>query len=343
MKTSVKRMCRFLSAMVAFLACISCDGNNPTDNSAFNILLSTRNVLSIDESTLRVEVRVNGAAAQIFFVRPGETQILAPLTGVQLNENNSVQIIWTELYNGYDVQIARQSQMFFADGNTTIDAPHQRAEYDYDLDGVSNYDERQNNTCVWDANELCRQNGQIDIPASGSVTQNGTPTQSTPPVTSMQSTAQSTFNYDGAEQILNNGDFSSGIGAWFSDSSTLQIVSGALCATLTGGDERLLTPILITGELYDLDPGNYLYEFDIKSSTNAQNLVVVGAWHRSTSTTLFDQYLDPLTTQWQRRTIPYNQVDGVFNNVNLTFQAVIQSSPITYCVDNIRIYKERQQ
>jgi len=144
----ISKICKCLTLLlVNGIGVIACNSND-ANQTLFNIDLPKRQVTALNENTIRVDIRVNNGVLQQFFIVPNQTQISAGLTGVRLNQNNSLQLTWLELLNGFDVELAQQNHSFVADGNTVVDSPFISNQYDYDGDGLSNLQERRGNTCV---------------------------------------------------------------------------------------------------------------------------------------------------------------------------------------------------
>jgi len=142
---------------VLWFGTVACTSSN--DSQHTNIILgkplAERQTLAFENSTLRVEIRVNSGPVQSFTIFPGQNTLTASVSGVIENASNNISIKWTELLNGFDVEISDQTQTFIADGSTQISAPHITDQYDYDNDGATNSEERSAGTCVWSANEIC--------------------------------------------------------------------------------------------------------------------------------------------------------------------------------------------
>lgn len=92
------------------------------------------------------------------------------VSGVQPDQENSLQIKWFEILDGFALEISEQTQQFMADGSTLIDASHNHTQFDFDNDGVSNLDERLSGSCVWSAGtDPCKRSN----PATGNLFLNG--------------------------------------------------------------------------------------------------------------------------------------------------------------------------
>ena len=89
--------------------------------------------------------------------------------------------------------------MFFADGNTTIDAPHIHEQYDFDGDTDSNLFELAAGTCLWSVTEPC---------------------------------IHPAFADSDTNNILLNGDFSNGTDKWWSTESLGEVVDGEYCMSV---------------------------------------------------------------------------------------------------------------
>ena len=175
-----------------------------------------REIRAIDGNPLKLSVAVNSGPEQ-FFTFDNDGSLSLEITGVRLDEQNHIQLVWFEMLNGFDVEISAQQQQFFADGNTNIDAPHQHTQFDYDGDGVSNFDERLAGTCVWFTEDDC----SLDAPNSGSLSDGNFDID-----TIIRFPEQAGIN------VLFNPNFSQGLEGWFTHSlEQITASNGEVCFT----------------------------------------------------------------------------------------------------------------
>ena len=80
---------------------------------------SIRQISVIDGNPLTLAISVNSGPRQNFTLRTVDS-VSIDITGVNVDEQNSIEIIWSEVLNGFDVEISQQNQSFLADGNTNI-------------------------------------------------------------------------------------------------------------------------------------------------------------------------------------------------------------------------------
>lgn len=237
--------------LVSLFSCTGEDSEKST-RIEFNQPDSIRQTMSLDNSELVARISVNFESFQEFTIRPGGSTVTVTVSGVIPNEENSLVIWWSEILEGYPVELSVQSQRFMADGSTIIDQRHDHAQYDYDGDGMSNLDERLSGTCVWSDTESCNTPGQ--------------PTGN----------------------VLLNGDFSSGNDYWWPNNISTQ--NGELCvATPTptssvlqlGYDRRFR----IEGR------SRYKITFDAKSQANS-TVTVLLLLPNSNGATLFEETVE---------------------------------------------------
>lgn len=98
----------------------------------------------------RVDITVNSGAKQSHIIDPTDTDLSVVILGVRPNEQNTIEILWHAVVDGKEVELTMQTQEFFADGASTIDAPHDNERFDFDEDGDSNLLELAMGTCLWE-------------------------------------------------------------------------------------------------------------------------------------------------------------------------------------------------
>ena len=273
-------------ACIGMMACSSSDGT-PRTNIVLAKPLAERQILAFENSTFRVEITVNNGLLQTFTVRPGDNTLTVDITGVRLNENNSINIKWTELLNGFDVEISDQSQTFFADGNTLVDAPHRIDQYDYDNDGSSNSEERADGTCVWSADEACLTSGLLDVPESQSAGQ---------PQPLLSGPAQVIVAECGSSEVSPAGANNSIPTAMFVN----QVVQGSLLEGSAVSDVDLWQ--------VTLEPGNYHLVADVSQANGERGTVGLEI---NSVTPAGDTILasDSVSAEFDIRTYEYLQID----------------------------------
>ena len=127
---------------------------------------SVRQIMALDENPMIVQIRVNSGAHQEFLFSDTSTELTVQVTGIQRGDQNDIDVRWIEVLNNFNVEISTQQQSFLAEGDVVIDAAHVHTQFDYDADGVSNFDERIAERCVWTAGDC-----ELDVP--GSLLMNG--------------------------------------------------------------------------------------------------------------------------------------------------------------------------
>jgi len=325
---------------------IACDGSQINDSTLITLdePFRARQTLALDDNPLRAEISVNNGPTQTIVVPANQSTVSAAITGVRLNDSNTIVIKWYEILNGYKVEISEQSQGFIADGNTSIDAPHRSSQYDYDGDGTSNLDERNQGTCVWWAAEECLAQGRQDIPQDGFQVETPSPgSQATPGLSGLELNADLTIpqasyqlNSSNADNLINNGDFNSGRELWYTYEANIEVNDGSLCVILPSGSVQQQSVLLIHDAVFDFDNARYLIDFDIRADRQT-----VAALSISTQggIALVDQYVY-VDQEWQTYKIPYTNSGGNISGVGFGFNALVNSIETTYCFDNIKLYRE---
>jgi len=128
-----------------------------------------RQVMAFGDNEVRVKINVNGGDTQVLtFSDLPSSEVTTVLNGIRIGQQNEITLRWFEVLNGFEVELSDQRQSFVATGNTQLNSPHRYTRYDYDNDGISNYDERIAGTCVWSSASNCVR----DIPSDNAI-QNG--------------------------------------------------------------------------------------------------------------------------------------------------------------------------
>lgn len=311
-----------LFAFVGFLS--GCGGSSDNHVPMVSMTLTDRQILSLNENRLLAEIKVNNGDTQKYFIEPDQTTIDIAVDGVRGNQNNTIAILWSEIYNEIAIELATQHQEVFGRGNIVIDAQHNSEGFDYDGDGVSNMAERLAGSCVWYTGNLCFLDGLSDLPTS--------------PALSQGLLADTSFDYDNADDLVVNGHFTSGTDGWLSEYASLQSDGRELCARLESGPIPIQYPVIYT--FVDLGPGSYSIEFDVKS-TRREATLNVALYSSSLRQSLLYRFVKPLSLDWERRQVKFAHTGGQ-SRVAINFSGIINGSqPTTYCFDNVAVFKAR--
>lgn len=293
----------------AMISCVSENSSNSNNSTAIKLSspASSRQIMAPHDALWRALIQVNSGPAQFFDFTDSTSPESVTIDGVRRNEDNDISIKWFELLHGHTVEMAEQSQAFFADGTTVIDAPHLYTQFDYDGDGAANLAERSAGTCVWSAIESCVNPGQTDIPT---------------------------------DNALLNGDFSDGIRYWYSDLPALADTSGEYCViapatAIERWDARikyLPIPLFIDSNT------SYNIVFDVRARTNSKVFVQLSARVFDDFISLEDNSVDVSTT-YETKTIRYVSAEDAYSEVSIDF-TFGNGTENTYCFDNIKLIRE---
>jgi len=257
-----------------------------------------------DDTELRVDIRVNYAPQpQTFYFENAAPLQPVFVDGVVPNEQNFIQLNWSEIIHGRRVELSEQKQHFIADGYTLITATHVHTQYDYDRDGTSNFDERSAGTCVWSSNEACVNQGQLDIPT---------------------------------DNALLNGDFSNEDNYWFSRWDEPQ-VNGEYCANSPVRAEFYWEAYLVHSRKLFIDGDtSYRIVFDVRAQSDSQATVSMRV--TEPSFTFFTETFD-ITTTKQTKSITFRNSDDSYSDAifGFNFGNGIDNQ---YCFDNIKLIRE---
>jgi len=128
----------------------ACDSGLPSDNQQLKLRAPERmhNARALQYSEIYAEVSINDSAMQtIEFTINSPKQV--SVTGVRLDENNTVLIDWFETFEGLPLLLARQQGDFFGDSETLSANADFTYDYNFDDDGdeITNITEREEGTC----------------------------------------------------------------------------------------------------------------------------------------------------------------------------------------------------
>lgn len=128
----------------------ACDSDNARPTSATELSLphDIRQIATIDYSDVFADIVVNGGEPQTFRMSGGDS-VIVNLADVLRGEQNDITILWYEVTDGVQLNLATQTGAFLATTDATFDSPHVSAQFDADADGLSNLAERSAATCPW--------------------------------------------------------------------------------------------------------------------------------------------------------------------------------------------------
>jgi len=226
---------------IVALLCSSCGSGDSANAGSIRLDDGgvVRQIFALSGNQLTVDIFVNSGPQQSFVVEDPNATITADITGVRPGELNEIVVVWSEMLNGYQVNLSRQEQDFQADDDTTINATHNYTAYDYDQDGVNNYDEREAGTCVWTA-EPC----ELDIPTNNS--------------------------------LIVNGDFNRGEENWWHLGIDPSYSGGEACMSAWLGAEEIFNAALGYRQTIPLEPGfRYTVYADVRAQTDSTVFVAL--------------------------------------------------------------------
>ena len=305
---------RSVFVLVALLLS-SCGGS---DDNTTELQLSPdaiRQISVIDGNPLKLDISVTSGPRQDFILSSVES-VSIDITGVNVDQQNSIEIVWSEILNGFDVEISQQNQSFLADGNTNINAPHQHTLFDYDGDGVSNFDERLAGTCVWSDDPDCT----FDVPANEPV----------------DTVTLNTFPEQLGINVLQNSQFDQGRAGWSSNAIDISTFGAEYCLSsslITIFPENVA---LMTAQgLFLLEPGvRYTFSGDVRSDIPASPVMRVE--EGAPSFTTVHQTTVEIGTEY--RTVSTSFIAQDDHTVNVMFWFG-DGRPNRFCVDNVVFVK----
>lgn len=291
------RVLSVVSILIGLNAC-----NSEGDTSVTMLLPEPlRQIAAVDTSEMFIRVYVNGGAAQQFNAATGGGNVVVGVSGIQPDEVNTIVVQWHERVGGREVILSEQTQEFFADGNTIIDAQHNYA-FDDDGDGRNNWIERTDGTCVWSSEEQC----------IGLETGN----------------------------LVENGDFTNLRDGWFhSGGSEASYLEGEYCLSTSESDMFFYEGSIGYSDLLELPDIKYILTFDIKAEQNSTIQVSlarideVGAY-----TSLAEREVSVSTSYTTKR--ESIELTRAWDNVRLGF-GFGNSQANRHCLDNVRLEIDR--
>ena len=299
------------TVLLFFVIVLSSCGGNETTALKISPHSAIRQIHAVDGNPLKLGISVNSGRRQNIVLTSGDS-VSIDITGVKTSETNEIDIVWSEILNGFDVEISQQNQQFFADGNTNIDAPHQHTQFDYDADGVSNFDERIADTCVWSNDPDC----SFDVPPSEPI----------------DTVTVNTFPEEPGINVLQNSQFNQGRAGWTSNAFDLSTFGAEYC--LSSRDSSVLpeNASLMTAQgLFLLEPGvRYTFSADVRADIPASPVMRVEEGPPSFATV--HQTSVDIGTEYRTVSTSFVAQDDHTVNVMLWFG---DGRPNRFCVDNV--------
>jgi len=304
-------MKQFCARLLLMLSCVlvSCASENSNESTMveLNSPESNRQIIAVNDIGWRVLIQINSGISQFFTFGNSALPLSVNVAGVLKGEENDISIKWFEILHEHTVEISEQSQAFFADGSTVIDAPHRYTQFDYDGDGASNLAERSAGTCVWSSTESCVNPGQTDIPT---------------------------------DNVLLNGDFSDGIRYWFSDLPDVADTIGEYCViSPVTAQERFDARIDYLPLPFFIDANStYDIVFDVRAQKSSEVYIQMTARILDTFKPLVDTSV-AVSTTYDTKSIRYESAEEAYSEVSIGFNFGDGTDNI-YCFDNIQLIRE---
>ena len=295
----MKRAVKKLIFPLLLVTLSSCSGEDEKASIELFRPDALRQTLAYNPRNLFVEISVNNGTTQSFNVDASSSVPVVQISGVQPNQNNNISIKWIELVDFRKVMLSEQWQVFFADGNTIINAPHVFTIFDNDRDGISNYEERVAGTCVWDRNDVCN----------------------TPPPDNI------------SENKLVNGDFSEEVSQWFSGGLDPYTLAGEYCFTHIAGREYWNSYIVHEPDVELMENVEYVMSFDIKADVETFARVGINVDDISLRSIMFREVF--VSTNYDRKHVWYTP-DGYWADVVFGF-GFSEERYVRYCIDNVSL------
>ena len=345
--SNMKILCNVCFALAALSACDS-STSDPTIPVSIGYPLADRQIQSIDNSILQIQVVVNGGAAQLFNIDSSAPTATIDVRGILIGQSNTIQITWTENLNGFEIELARQEQVFLAEGNVVIDAFHDASAFDYDSDGLTNLDERNEGSCVWSATDSCLIEGAADVPSSNQPSMVAEPVQ-----TPVQTTAEEgvfsnpellllsdenavpSVDFINGTNVVSAQDFNNNTGEYVSNDPD-GVIIGEYCVQFQPGPVGVQNFLAAHIDTFAATPGNYAFRFDVRSSRTAPVLASITSLVGG-STPLLNQWVRSFTAS-QTRSIAFTRT-GETVTAAVGFSALRADTVTEYCFDNIQLVR----
>ena len=308
------RIARSIFGLITVL--LSSCGGSESDTTEVQLSPDAiRQISVIDGNPLKLDISVNSGPRQEVILSSVES-VSIDITGVNVDQQNSIEIVWSEILNGFDVEISQQNQNFLADGNTNINAPHQHTLYDYDGDGASNFDERLAGTCVWSDDPECT----FDVPPNETV----------------DTVTVNTFPEQPGINVLQNSQFDQGRAGWSSNAAGISTFGAEYCLSsslITVLPENVA--LMSAQGLFLLEPGvRYTFSADVRADIPASPVMRVEEGSPSFATV----HQTSVEVGTEYRTVSTSFIAQDDHTVNVMFWFG-DGRPNRFCVDNVVFVK----
>jgi len=295
---------KIITASVFLTACGG--SSNPADENTSTLILDATAFESLGTASqlsyenIVADVFLNGGYPQRFYLT--EIRDGASVSGVRTDAANTMKITWFEEIDGLLLPISEQEQRFIADDNGGIFVPHDYSIFDYDSDGLSNFDERTTGSCVWSVSETCE-------------------------VTS--------FN-----QFI-NGDFTLGSNGWSSAIGEIG-VNGDFCITRTTDTSASPVPLRYLRTFNLVENEFYRLSFDVVGSSSDTIVFSIGRRNNDNGgfywVDLDGPWQVPVSTTVQRHEHTFMAITTTDRtSQSLTFEEPIGDNRV--CVDNFSLVR----
>ncbi len=327
--------------LLSCIGVLSCDASTTTNQQvlqpALDFSLPNRQILSLDENPLRIDVVVNNGVNQRFNIPGGANTANITVSGIRQGEPALIQITWTEILNGEPVILAQQDQVFSADGNIIVDTDHQFELFDWDDDGVSNLEERANGTCVWSADNECLTDGGLDVPPD---LESRIPSVDEDDVWINAGYTQtgvivSSDEINSSVATIREHDFSNGADVWAAPIGDLSVDNDSMCVAIPNGQVGFQHIIAYDNVDVSLAPGSYMVQFDVRANRLAPVNFTLTQVDVSLRPTL-ERYVQG-TNEWVTHTIRFENNAQV--EVGMGLLGLRGPRGTTYCFRDIKLVR----
>ncbi len=292
-----------LSPLALCCGLFSCAGEPDPSTIALNFSDTIRQIQTVDNAELHVDIRVNDSATQTFSMRTNELQVPIFIAGVKREQENSIEIRWYEYFEGTRLDLSVQREVFIADGNTVINTPHDFLGFDFDSDGISNFDERIAGSCVWATTGPC----------------------------------------ENPDNLLMNGQFNQGSEYWWTifvehsinNAGEFCSESPATATNILDAQFGYIPTLSIAGN------SAYTIRFDVRSRVKSEiTVILVDSMSGDNPVWVFEQRVS-VSENYEPQTLVFDNNVDELRNLDLVV-LVGNGMENTYCVDNFSFVKVAQ-
>jgi len=292
----LEKSLKSLLCLAVFASLSGCIGTGDEATISLPQPESIRQVAAINASDVFVLINVNNDPVQRFDANPNDNSIVS-VTGIVRNEENTITVGWYETVDGRRIQLSEQSQTFLADGNSTeINTPHSYA-FDFDRDGINNWDERIGESCVWFDTQQCPSD-------------------------------------DG--NLLLNGDFTNLREHWFhAYTHTPDFYNGEYCVSSYATDSENPLGGFGYSEALDLMEGQYTLTFDIRAENNSEATAQISiSRNEGGNRTSVNRAFVPVSTDYVTNSVDF-VFQRDWDLISLGIGVGRDGLANRYCIDNL--------